>query len=96
MTRLRCLLVAAVAPARVCRTGVTVFVDGRPLADARRADRRGRPLPSWSGCQTLAADEVFLLTADVADSLDGRYFGPTAKRAVRGVAYPVHVRERRP
>ena len=87
--------VAAVAPARICRTGVTVSVDDRPLADARRADRRGRPLPSWSGCRTLAADEVFLLTPDVADSLDGRYFGPTSIRTVRGVAYPVHVRQRR-
>lgn len=88
--------VAAVAPARVCRTDATLSINGRPVAQAKRADRRGRPLPAWSGCRTLAADEIFLLTADVADSLDGRYFGPTPKRAVRGVAHPVHVRGRRP
>ncbi len=88
--------VAAVAPARVCRTGATLSINGRPVAYAKRADRRGRPLPAWSGCRTLAADEIFLLTVDVADSLDGRYFGPTPKRAVRGVARPIHVRERRP
>ncbi|QTC90298.1 S26 family signal peptidase [Brevundimonas goettingensis] len=88
--------VAAVAPARVCRSGETVSIDGTPVAEAKRADRLGRPLPAWSGCRILAADEVFLLTADVADSLDGRYFGPSAKRAIRGVAHPIHVRERRP
>lgn len=88
--------VAALPPARVCRDGTAVSIDGTPRAVARSEDRRGRPLPAWSGCRTLAANEVFLLTADVADSLDGRYFGPTPKRFVKGVAHPVHVRERRP
>ena len=85
--------VAALAPARVCRDARIVSVEGRPVAMARTDDRRGRPLPVWSGCRTLAADEVFLLTADVPDSLDGRYFGPTSLTAIRGVARPIRVRE---
>lgn len=85
--------VAAVAPARVCRDGQTVSVNGRPLALARSTDRQGQPLPVWSGCRNLAIDEVFLLTADIADSLDGRYFGPTSRTAVRGVARPIRTRE---
>lgn len=85
--------VAAVAPARVCRDAQTISVDDRPLALARSTDRQGRALPVWSGCRTLAMDEVFLLTADVPDSLDGRYFGPTSRTAIRGVARPIRVRE---
>ena len=86
--------VAALAPSRVCREGLTVSVDGRILASARSTDRRGRRLPVWSGCKDLAAEEVFVLTADEPDSLDGRYFGPTSKASIRGVARPI--RDRRP
>jgi conjugative transfer signal peptidase TraF len=85
--------VAALPPSRVCRHGFTVTVDGRALASARPTDRRGRELPVWSGCRTLASREVFLLTADVPDSLDGRYFGPSSTASLRGVASPFWVRE---
>lgn len=84
--------VAALAPARVCRNGLAVSVDGRVVALARPKDRRGRPLPTWSGCHDLGTDEVFLLTAEAPDSLDGRYFGATSKAAIRGVAHPIRVR----
>lgn len=84
--------VAALAPSRVCRDGLTVTVDGRILASARPTDRRGRRLPAWSGCKDLAAKEVFLLTAEAPDSLDGRYFGPMSKASIRGVAHPIQVR----
>lgn len=85
--------VAALAPGRICRTGLAVSIDGAFVALARRRDRVNRPLPQWSGCRDLAPDEVFLLTADVPDSLDGRYFGPTARAQIRGVARPVRVRK---
>ena len=88
--------VAALAPARVCRDGLTLSVDGRSLASARSTDRRGQRLPVWSGCKDLAAGEVFLLTAEAPDSLDGRYFGPTSKASIRGVAHLIRVRRSGP
>lgn len=85
---------AAEAPARVCRRGLRVSIDGRFVALARARDRHDRPLPTWSGCRDLAPDEVFLLTSDVPDSLDGRYFGATPRAAIRGVARPVRLGRR--
>jgi type IV secretory pathway protease TraF len=69
----------------VCRQGPVVLVDGRPVAEARRADRWGRALPAWSGCRRLAAGEVFLLNPR-PDSLDGRYLGVTRAADVVGRA----------
>ncbi|CAN5146255.1 S26 family signal peptidase [soil metagenome] len=84
--------VAALPPSQVCRDGLAISINGRVLASARPEDRRGRRLPVWFGCRTLAAGEVFLLTADVPDSLDGRYFGPTSVTSIRGVAFPIALR----
>lgn len=81
--------VAAVSPSRVCRDDLAIRVDSRFVARARPSDRFGRPLPTWSGCRVLGPDQVFLLTADVPDSLDGRYFGPTERVAIRGRVMPV-------
>lgn len=81
--------VAAVSPSRVCRDGPAISIDGRFIARARSVDRAGRPLPAWSGCRVLGPDQVFLLTADVPDSLDGRYFGPTERGGICGRVTPV-------
>lgn len=88
--------VAAVAPSRVCRDGLAISIDGRIAARARSTDRAGRPLPAWVGCRILGPDQVFLLTADVPDSLDGRYFGPTERRSIRGRVTPVWTRRTGP
>jgi conjugative transfer signal peptidase TraF len=79
--------VAAAAGARVCAHGASVAIDGRRVATRLAADRRGRPLPWWNGCRTLAPDEIFLLAARSADSFDGRYFGPSPAADVIGRAY---------
>jgi conjugative transfer signal peptidase TraF len=76
----------------VCRHGATVTINGKPAADARMADERGRPLLHWSGCTTLAASQVFVLSA-APDSFDGRYFGPINQSHVIGAAYPVWVKQ---
>lgn len=47
-------------------------------------DRRGEPLPVWSGCRRLADDELFLL-GDTDSSFDSRYFGPIDAAAIAGV-----------
>ena len=47
-------------------------------------DRRGAPLPSWSGCRRLGPREIYLL-GDTAGSFDSRYFGPVDRAVVSGV-----------
>ncbi len=88
--------VAAKAGQRVCRAGVMVSVDARPVAIARARDGRGRPLPVWQGCRTLRPGELLLLNPAHPDSLDGRYFGPLPASAVIGRATPLWLRASSP
>jgi conjugative transfer signal peptidase TraF len=85
--------VAAVAPSRVCRHGDALSIDGRLVVQARRTDRAGRPLPTWSGCRSLTPDTVFLLATEAPDSLDGRYLGPVRRDRILGPVTPLWVRE---
>ena len=73
----------------VCRTGPTIAVDGIEVGVAHERDHRGRVLPIWDGCHTLARDEVFLMNWDEPASLDGRYFGTIPMSAVVGRAVPL-------
>jgi conjugative transfer signal peptidase TraF len=73
----------------VCRTGLTIAVDGIEMGMARERDHRGHVLPVWKGCHTLARDEVFLMNWDEPASLDGRYFGTIPLHAVVGRAVPL-------
>ena len=86
--------VAALPGAVVCRNGLTVSVDGVVHAKARDRDHAGRLLPSWSGCRTIAGDEVFLLNASEPASLDGRYFGPLPSGSIVGRAVPIWTDQR--
>jgi conjugative transfer signal peptidase TraF len=81
--------IAAVSGMTVCRDGLDIAIGGTVVAQAASDDRHGRPLPRWTGCVTLASDEVFLLLAGVADSLDGRYFGPLSADTILGRAIPL-------
>ena len=85
--------VAAKAGQRICRVGDIVSVDLRPVAVARERDRLGRTLPVWQGCRTIATGELLLLNPAVADSLDGRYFGPLPASTVIGRAIPIFTRD---
>lgn len=85
--------VSAVAGDRVCRFGARVFVRYRLAALALRTDSAGRPMPTWHGCRTLQAGELFLLAAHRA-SFDSRYFGPLQTEHVAG--YAVHLWPRGP
>jgi conjugative transfer signal peptidase TraF len=73
----------------VCRTGLTIAVDGIEMGAARERDRRGHPLPVWEGCRALADGEVFLMNWDEPASLDGRYFGTIPMDAIVGRAEPL-------
>ncbi len=73
----------------VCRSDLTITIDGIPMGEARKRDSHGRDLPIWQGCSTLTDDQLFLMNPDVPDSLDGRYFGPLPTRLVVGRAVPL-------
>lgn len=81
--------VAAASGSTVCTVGRRILIDGTAAAERLDHDRLGRPLPAWTGCRTLAADEVFLLMEGVPDSFDGRYFGPVRTSAIVGVLRPL-------
>ena len=74
---------------RVCRTGLTVTVDGIEMGAALDRDRIGRDLPVWQGCRVIGDGEIFLMNWEVRDSLDGRYFGPIPASSVIGRALPL-------
>lgn len=73
----------------VCRLGNAITVDRLPLGEALPRDRLGRDLPVWQGCRRIAPGHLFLMNPDVADSLDGRYFGPIPASTVIGRAMPL-------
>lgn len=79
--------VAALAGDVVCADGDEVRLPSRAVTALRR-DRRGRPLPRWTGCLVLASGQAFLL-GDSETSFDGRYFGPAALADIDGVFWRV-------
>jgi conjugative transfer signal peptidase TraF len=79
--------VAALPGDKVCRKGTRVSVNGHTIARAKKRDKKGLALPVWRGCQRLSQDQIFLVNAGVADSMDGRYFGPLPRNTVIGKAH---------
>jgi conjugative transfer signal peptidase TraF len=73
----------------ICAAADVISVNGRVVAERLARDRLGRPLPAWTGCQTLETNDVFLLMEDVASSFDGRYFGPVRQAAIIGRLAPL-------
>lgn len=80
--------VAAMGGDNVCAWDDDLSINGDIVAQRRRADRDGWPLPRWEGCRHLPADEILLLMP-AADSLDGRYFGPVSSLHVIGRLVPL-------
>lgn len=80
--------VAALAPSTVCRHGAAIIIDHTPAAQAETYDHAGRPLPVWSGCRRLTANEIFLLNP-AKGSLDSRYLGPLPRASVIGRVAPI-------
>lgn len=68
----------------MCASNAEITLNGARVAERQARDSVGRPLPTWEGCRTLEASEVFLL-GDTLDSFDGRYWGPTPVERIEGV-----------
>ena len=81
--------IAALPGQTICRHGDVITIDGKQAAIALNDDHLDRPLPRWSGCQTLHQGQVFLMNSNVWDSLDGRYFGPFPTTTIIGHAIPI-------
>ena len=80
--------VAAGTGDRVCARGLTIFINGRPMAQRLARDGAGRPMPAWTGCFVLDSGHVFLLMP-AERSFDGRYFGVTRRTDLLGWAIPL-------
>ncbi|PBC09408.1 S26 family signal peptidase [Mesorhizobium sp. WSM3859] len=81
--------IVAASGQSVCRSGLTITVDGADAGMALQRDRAGRALPVWQGCRRVASGEVFLMNRQALDSLDGRYFGLIAADRIIGRALPL-------
>lgn len=81
--------ILGVSGQRVCRSNLTITVDGIEAGAALERDRAGRDLPVWQGCRRIASGEVFLMNRQVRDSLDGRYFGLLSTSQIIGRAVPL-------
>jgi conjugative transfer signal peptidase TraF len=81
--------VAALPGDHICTIGRAILIGGSIAARRLKRDSRGRIMPAWDGCRLLTSDEILLLNADVPDSFDGRYFGPTRLDQVIGRLVPV-------
>lgn len=79
---------AASAGDTVCRDHAAVSVNGVVLALAKKTASDGGMLPAWTGCRTLGAEAVLVLTQH-AGSFDSRYFGPIGADQIVGVAHPL-------
>jgi conjugative transfer signal peptidase TraF len=84
--------VGALPGQTVCRSGMNIWINGKQQVRALGHDRRGRPLPVWDGCMTIAQDKIFVLNSAAPDSFDSRYFGPIASSGIIGTATPLLTR----
>jgi conjugative transfer signal peptidase TraF len=73
----------------VCEQSGNIYIDGKPQGPVAAADRRGVPLPQWSGCQRLQVGEFFVLSNRIPNSFDSRYYGPVPSADVIGVYRPL-------
>jgi type IV secretory pathway protease TraF len=77
----------------VCRTGLTITVDGTMMGRALELDHAGRNLPRWEGCKVVSAGEVFYMNWRSEYSLDGRYFGLLPASTIVGRADPLWIQK---
>ncbi len=80
--------IAAVQNDKICRVGNEIFINDKHVAKALRQDEQGRDMPFWTGCLTLFAKQIFVLSAD-KNAFNSRYFGPVNRSQILGIARPI-------
>ena len=68
----------------VCYNNQSVSVPKRPDIPVLGQDVLGRVMPQRSGCIVLKSDEYMLISPDVQNGFDSRYFGPVSKENIIG------------
>ncbi len=76
---------------RVCAENGAVFINETRVVDVLENDSLGRKMPLQNGCLQLKAGEFFLLSTQIPNSFDSRYFGPVGEDRILGVATPLAV-----
>ena len=74
----------AVEGEEVCFHNQSVSVPKRPDIPLLGQDALGRVMPQRSGCIVLKSDEYLLISPDVQNGFDSRYFGPVGKANIIG------------
>ncbi len=81
--------IAAIGGECVDTTGDWLCINQVRLAPIQTHDSQGRPLPVWRANRPLRADEYFVFSARVPNSLDSRYFGPIQRNDILAVRAPL-------
>ncbi|PHR54823.1 MAG: plasmid transfer protein traf [Robiginitomaculum sp.] len=76
----------AVGGAEVCFENARVSVPNYPVLTRYRQDNLGRDMPVLTGCFVLNPNEVFLISTEISNSFDSRYFGAVPLKNVLGNA----------
>ena len=74
----------AVHGEEVCYHNDRVSVPKRPDIPVLGQDVLGRDMPKKSGCDVLGVDEYLLISPDVQNGFDSRYFGPVTSDYILG------------
>jgi len=74
----------AVEGEEVCYHNQSVSVPKRPDIPLLGQDVLGRVMPQRSGCIVLKSDEYLLISPDVQNGFDSRYFGPVSNGNIIG------------
>jgi type IV secretory pathway protease TraF len=69
---------------KVCYNSQSVSVPKRPDIPLLGQDALGRVMPQMSGCIVLKSEEYLLISPDVQNGFDSRYFGPVGKANIIG------------
>lgn len=76
----------AVGGAEICTKNGMVSVPNYPVLTVHSRDSLGRAMPGLSGCFILKPNEVFLISTEIENSFDSRYFGAVPLENVLGTA----------
>ena len=74
----------AVEGEEVCYHNQSVSVPKRPDIPLLGQDALGRVMPQMAGCMVLKSGEYLLISPDVQNGFDSRYFGPVGKADIIG------------